>query len=103
MFTLKLYRRHPKAGAIQSKIIAVHSVVTNQIGKECRGLEITGFVSDQNNDYITHYVGEPEEGMTAFGRDDNHLHSGDGSWWGWGLLENWEGNTSEHYRPANYG
>ena len=32
-----------------------------------------------------------------------HLGVDPDSWWGWGLLENWEGNTTEHYRPHNYG
>jgi len=104
MFTLKLFRRNgPESKQITHKVIAVHRVMVHEIGKEGHALEIVAFMSNQNNDYETYYVGQPESGMEAFGKDDLHLNSEPGSWWGWGLLENWEGNTSEHYRPASYG
>lgn len=104
MFTLKLYRRScPGSKQISHKVVAVHRVVVHEIGVEGHALEIIAFSSNQNNDYETYYIGTPEQGMDAYGRQDMHLGDGDHSWWGWGLLENWEGNTSEHYRPASYG
>lgn len=108
MFTLKLYRRAcPTTSAIMTKTIAVHRVVTSEIGDAVDGkfkaLELWAFKSDQSNDYEKYYVGEPQRGMTAYGKEDLHMDMGEDTWWGWGLLENWEGNTSEHYRPASYG
>lgn len=104
MFTLKLYRRMgPETQHKMHKVVAAQRVVVMEIGSKGRALELQVFESNQNNNFETYYVGEPEEGMDAYGRDDLHLGIEPGSWWGWGLLENWEGNTSEHYRPANYG
>jgi hypothetical protein len=104
MFTLKLYRRKgPDTIQKMHKTIAVHRVVVLDIGEKGRALELQAFMSNQNNDYEIYYIGEPEAGMDAYERDDLHLGAEHGSWWGWGLLENWEGNTSEHYRPAGYG
>lgn len=102
MFTLKLYRRHAESGTKMHKVISVHHVVVMEIGKEGHALELWAFTS-LSNDYETYYVGKPEEGMDAYGKDDLHLGVEPNSWWGWGLLENWEGNTTEHYRPHNYG
>lgn len=75
----------------------------SEIGDKKQALELTVFPREDSNDYQTYYIGKPEEGMDAFGREDLHLGLEPGSWWGWGLLENWEGNTTEHYRPHNYG
>ena len=102
MFTLKLYRRTgPGSNQKMHKIIAVHDAVVHEIGDKGQALELHATIDDKGN-YDTYYVGEPEEGMEAHGRDDLHLDQAPGSWWGWGLLENSEGNTSEHYRPASY-
>ena len=107
MFTLKLFRRNGDDKRISNLTVAVHRVVKHEIGDEVDGkfqaVEITAYKSDQNNDYDTYYIGKPSSGMVAYGKDDLHLDHGPNSWWGWGLLENWEGNTSEHYRPASYG
>lgn len=92
MFTLKLYRR--KNGQLVTKVLAVHYVTTMEIGENRKTLEIWAYKSEQGGDYESYYVGEREETMTAL-TDDNHF--------GWGLLENLEGNTTEHYRPASYG
>lgn len=101
MFTLKLYRRACPAvdNSKMHKVIAVNRVVVIEIGK--KALEIHAFTSP--TDYESYYIGEPEQGMDAYGKDDLHIGTDARSWWGWGLLENWEGNTSEHYRPAGYG
>jgi len=104
MFTLKLYRRKgPETAQKMHKVIAVHRAVVMDIGEKGQALELWAFKSDQNNDYETYYIGAPEQGMDAYGREDLHLGVDPNSWWGWGLLENWEGNTTEHYRPHNYG
>lgn len=106
MFTLKLYRRLPAVDGRaekQTKVICAHHVQVIEIGSKGRALEIWAFDDREPSPYEGYYIGEPEEGMDAFGRPGLHLESGPYSWWGWGLLENWEGNTSEHYRPASYG
>ena len=104
MFTLKLYRRKgPETTQKMHKVIPVHRAVILDIGEKGQALELWAFKSDQNNDYESYYIGKPEEGMDAFGKEDLHMGIEPYSWWGWGLLENWEGNTTEHYRPHNYG
>lgn len=108
MFTLKLYRRLPalpEAGVPphkHRKVMSVHRVMVLEIGKEGRALELWAF-PNESNDYQAYYIGEPELGMDAYGQQGLHLDYEPHSWWGWGLLENWEGNTTEHYRPAGYG
>lgn len=102
MFTLKLYRRHAQSGTKMHKIVSANRVVVMEIGREGHALELWVF-ADQSNSYETYYVGKPEEGMDAYGREDLHLGIDPGSWWGWGLLENHEGKTTEHYRPHSYG
>lgn len=92
MFTLKLFRR--KNGQLVTKAVAVDHIQTMEIGVDGKTLEIWAFNSKAGADYENYYVGEREDNMTAL-NDENH--------WGWGLLENWEGKTSEHYRPASYG
>lgn len=100
MFTLKLFRSH--GGQLTTKVVAAHHVVSMTIGQG-RALELWAFHGPEPSTYETYYIGEPEPGMEAHGDEGLHLHHGENSWWGWGLLENWEGNTSEHYRPAGYG
>lgn len=90
MFTLKLFRRDN--GQLVTKTIAVHHVQTMEIGNNRKTIEIWAFKDEY--DYKNYYVGELEQEMTEL-NNGNH--------WGWGLLENWEGNTSQHYRPASYG
>ena len=103
MFTLKLYRRKgPNSHQKMHKIITVKEVVVLEIGDKGQALELHA-IYDELGNYDIWYVGEPEEGMDAFGRNDLHLDMSAGSWWGWGLLENADGKTSEHYRPASYG
>jgi hypothetical protein len=104
MFTLKLYRRKgPDTTRKTHKVIAVDRVVVHEIGETGHALELTAYLTNNDHDWETYYVGDPEPGMDAHGRNDLHLDSGSHSWWGWGLLENAQGNTSEHYRPASYG
>lgn len=101
MFTLKLFRRldaHRK----MHKIIEAKEVMVHDIGVKGQALELFVAIDDIGN-YAIYFIGEPEEGMDGYGRNDLHLDSRSGSWWGWGLLENKDGKTSEHYRPASYG
>lgn len=104
MFTLKLYRT-AKNGSPQriTQIVAAHHVTCMSIGERGHALELWAFDGPKPSTYTTYYIGDPEPGMEAYDRENAHLETGDGSWWGWGLLENWEGNTSEHYRPGAYG
>lgn len=92
MFTLKLYRR--RNGQLVTRIIAVHHITAMVIGTKQKTIEIWAHRTAQGGDYDAFFVGEREAGMTAL-TDENHF--------GWGLLENWEGNTTEHFRPASYG
>jgi hypothetical protein len=107
MFTLKLFRRTcPTSTQLSTKIVNVDRVVSHEIGDVVDGkssaLELHAFRTS-GADYDTYYVGKPSPGMEAFGKDDLHLSFEHHSWWGWGLLENWEGNTTQHFRPASYG
>lgn len=110
MFTLKLYRRKTSSGPSVTgpatdqkmhKVLAAHRVVVMDIGEKGRALELWAF--DQAGNYESYYIGEPEEGMIAFGSDSLHLGIEPGTWWGWALLENAAGKTTEHFRPASYG
>lgn len=103
MFTLKLYRRKgPDSVQKTTMVMTVDHVVAHEIGEKKKALELHAFNGPQPSGYNIFYVGEPEEGMDAFGKP-LHLDIGDQSWWGWGLLENAAGNTTEHYRPGSYG
>jgi hypothetical protein len=113
MFTLKLYRRLPavmngdkieSVSQVMHMVLPVHHVTVHEIGQKGQAIEIHTFSGESSATYgNVYYVGAPEEGMDAYGREGLHLENGSHSWWGWGLLENWEGNTSEHYRPHSYG
>jgi hypothetical protein len=90
MFTLKLYRR--PGDHLTTQIQAAHHVVTREIAPHT--LELRAFDGPEPSTYDTVYLGERLPDMTAI-TDDNHF--------GWGLLENWEGNTTQHFRPYNRG
>lgn len=96
MFTLKLFKR--VEGRLITKTIAVHHVETlechDKDTPDLKTLEIRAYDSNNGGDYVNYYVGDRTDAMTALT---------DANAYGWGLLENWEGNTSEHYRPASYG
>lgn len=98
MFTLKLYKRlGPGPGVdVISHVMAVDHVQTRKCGDHA--LQIWAFHAPAPSHYDTFYVGDfgPESDAV----DDININ---GNHYGWGLLENWEGNTSEHYRPASYG
>ena len=92
MFTLKLFRR--TNGQLITKVLAVDHVQTMEIGRDKKTLEIWAFKTPSGDGYEAYFVGEREKNMTAL-NEANHF--------GWGLLENWEGNTTQHFRPASYG
>lgn len=92
MFTLKLYRR--KNGQLITKVMSVHHVTALEVGKTNKTIELQAHNSEHGGDYVNYFVGDREPEMTAL-NDENHF--------GWGLLENMAGNTTEHYRPASYG
>ncbi len=96
MFTLKLFKS--VNGQLVTRAMAVHHVQTMTCGDTGRLLELWAFRGQEPAAYDTYYIGDAEPGMNAV--DDIAVH---GNHYGWGLLENWEGNTSEHYRPAGYG
>lgn len=108
MFTLKLFRR--VNGQVTTKIeqvqrVTVHEVMddTSESVRPTGMLELTAFPSEGGFDYHTYFVGAltPEQKEGRLGIDwlgqDNH------SAWGWGLLENMNGKTTQHFRPASYG
>ena len=66
------------------QMIEIHAVPPGSVG---------------GGDYEIYFVGAAEEGMSSIDRDGWNMNSQ----WGWGLLENWEGNTTQHFRPASYG
>jgi len=92
MFTLKLYR--VPNGQLVTRVQAVHHVQTMEIGKSGRIIEVWAFHGPEPSTYDAYFIGEKEDGMDAL-NDDNHFH--------WALLENSDGNTTEHFRPAGYG
>lgn len=107
MFTLKLYRRLPDIGEgipqhKHFKVLSVHHTLVMEIGAQGRALELWTFPTEASMPYETYYIGEPEPQMEAWNQP-THLDYESGSWWGWGLLENAEGKTTQHFRPANYG
>jgi hypothetical protein len=92
MFTLKLFKR--VNGQTITRTLAVHHVQTMEIGVNRRTMEIWAFKDEEPSPYVVYYVGEREPEMNAL-TWANH--------WGWALLENGQGNTTEHYRPAGHG
>lgn len=94
MFTLKMFKRVGSDRLIYTKTVTIDHVETSEIGKET--IELRAFYTrqDRGMNYDQFYIGHRETDMSAL-NDDNH--------WEWGLLENWEGNTSTHYRPYTYG
>jgi hypothetical protein len=100
MFTLKLFKRqivdgtHVSANLI-TKIIPTHHVNVMEIGTAHRLLELQAYPTQRDDgEAQTFYIGEREEGMDAI-TDENHF--------GWGLLENMDAKTTQHFRPASFG
>ena len=104
MFTLKLYKRlgdltseGGPPSQLVTKIMAVDNVQVMEIGLKGRLLELWAFHHPLPSTYDVFYIGETEPGMVT--HDDWHSQQN----WGWGLLENERGSTTQHFRPASYG
>jgi hypothetical protein len=112
MFTLKLYRR-VNPDKVITKIVTCHHVQTmtfehadDRPGYEHydphKALELWAFHGPEPSTYDSYLIGDRERhvpsvsdvGVVARPADD---------WYGWGLLENEAGKTTEHFRPASFG
>lgn len=113
MFTLKLYRR-VSHDAVITKIVTCHHVQTMsfehrdvEIGAEVmhRGLELWAFEGPGPSPYQSFLIGDRTK--HEYTEVDANQHGivlrPANDWWGWGLLENENGRTTEHFRPASYG
>jgi len=111
MFTLKLFRR--VNGQLVIKILAVDHIHSIDIMDDTEGtpdqhpatdmIELKAYFGTNECDYKTFFIGyltdEQRVGRTLIdwhGSEDNSV-------WGWAVLENQAGNTTQHFRPASYG
>lgn len=92
MFTLKLYRS--RNGQLVTKFLTVDHVTSMTIGENKRTLEIWAHMTPQGGDCQPIFVGAHEPQMDGVPAEE---------FWGWGLLENAQGKTTEHFRPSSYG
>ncbi len=100
MFTLKFYKRYPVSEGHPSPAFALHGPWSTEI-KETNRVQVTKIAEntvevraiDASGHYESFYVGERMPEMDAI-TDDNHFD--------WGLLENRDGKTTEHFRPYGY-
>jgi hypothetical protein len=96
MFTLKLFYRKEN-GDLVTSILPCHHVQVREFKdvdagtSDCKAMELWAFDGPEPSPYKSFLIGE----IIADRRN--------GGWYGWGLLENWEGNTTQHFRPASYG
>lgn len=98
MFTLKLYRY--QNSQLITKILEVADLISKEIGSKNALLEIHAYKDKTNSaGYDVFYIGEREPGMDAIEESGYWA----GSIWGWGLLENLAGKTTQHFRPSSYG
>jgi hypothetical protein len=112
MFTLKLYRR-VSHDAVITKVLSVHHVQTMSFEHASaernyppeKGLELWAFDGPEPGPYKSFLIGEREKhGLSSSeARDAGIVLRPEHDWWGWGLLENENGRTTEHFRPASYG
>lgn len=108
MFTLKLYRR-VNHDTVITHIVPCHHVQTMTFEHADqrvdypahKGLELWAFNSAAPSDYETYLIGEPEHHAVVDQAGD--VVGMSPKWYGWGLLENENGRTTEHFRPASYG
>jgi len=103
MFTLKLFRRAlgevAMGNEITTKIVEVHHIDTVEI--EDHMIQISAFDALRDPLYQTYFVGEPKSRAESTAIDFHGTE--DCSHWGWAVLENAAGNTTQHFRPASYG
>lgn len=96
MFTLKLYFRKEN-GDLVTTILPCHHVEVREFKddagstKDSKAVELWAFDGPEPSAYQSFLIGEIDDGRR------------NGGWYGWGLLENWKGFTTQHFRPASYG
>ena len=105
MFTLKLYRR-VSPDAVITKVLSVHHVQTMSFEHReseitHKALELWAFHGPEPSTYDSYLIGEREKHAPA--ASDHGTLRPEHEWYGWGLLENEAGRTTEHFRPAGYG
>ena len=98
MFTLKLYYRR-EDGNLVTKISTYHHVEARAFGAEnAKAIELWAFHGPEPSHYDSFLIGDMKAQPNR--EDPNFISEG---WFGWGLLENAAGKTTEHFRPASYG
>lgn len=100
MFTLKLFHRK-EDGSLVTRIEACASIEAHEFSSaEYKAVELWVFDGspNQNQTYRSYLIGDEKAQPN---REDPSFRSE--GWYGWALLENWEGNTTQHFRPASYG
>jgi hypothetical protein len=112
MFTLKLYRR-VSPDAVITKVLSVHHIQTMSFehidpddidAVKHKALELWAYDGPEPGPYLSFLIGEREKhGLSSEARDAGIVLRPEHDWWGWGLLENESGRTTEHFRPAGYG
>lgn len=96
MFTLKLFYRNEN-GDLSTTILPCHHVEVREFKdadgetKDGKAMEVWAFDNPEPSNYKSYLIGS----ITNDRRK--------GGWHGWGLLENLEGNTTQHFRPASFG
>ena len=101
MFTLKLYRRvNPEM--VVTKIVPCHHVETLSFQHgEDKAISLRAFDGPEPSSYLEFNIGDAEKHRTP---EDKKISPDTPDWWfGWGLLENEAGRTTEHFRPAFWG
>jgi hypothetical protein len=80
-------------------IESCHHVEAREFGEgNAKAIELWVFDGPAPSHYRSFLIGDEKAQPNR--EDPNYISEG---WWGWGLLENEAGKTSEHYRPASYG
>lgn len=115
MCTLKLFRRD-EDNRLSMRMVSVDHVTTHQIMiTESNNLPIAPLIASdmieiqasftrQGADYETFFIGDlPEHEKNRKDSCIDWYGIGPNSRWGWAVLENAAGNTTQHFRPASYG
>ena len=98
MFTLKLFYRR-EGGSLVTHIESCHHVEAREFGKDNdKAIELWVFDGPVPSLYHSFLIGDKNAQPNR--EDPNFISEG---WFGWGLLENESGKTTQHFRPASYG
>jgi hypothetical protein len=99
MFTLKLFYRREGHGALVTHIESCHHVEAREFGEgNAKAIELWVFDGPAPSTYHSFLIGDIKAQPDR--EAPNFISEG---WFGWGLLENGEGKTTQHFRPASYG